>query len=130
MGILYGELYGILNELIRKLTVFTVNLTFIGPCIVIYSYSTTNMMHLFLKLFILVKHSTCFGRSFRTSSGAQNCTYGNRHMSNGCCYSPTRCNNCVFYSQWLYMFRVTISPIIRSTMLYVATGKLAHLGCY
>jgi len=30
----------------------------------------------------------------------------------------------------LYMFRVTISPIIRSTMLYVATGKPAHLGCY
>ena len=30
----------------------------------------------------------------------------------------------------LYMFRVTISPIIRSTMLYMATGKLAHLGCY
>ena len=46
--------------------------------------------------------------------------------------SPTRCNNCVFYSQWLllYMFRVTISPIIRSTMLYMATGELAHLGCY
>ena len=30
----------------------------------------------------------------------------------------------------LYMFRVTISPIIRITMLYMATGKLAHLGCY
>ena len=44
--------------------------------------------------------------------------------------SPTRCNNCVFYSQLLYMFRVTISPIIRSTMLYMATGALAHLGCY
>jgi len=28
-------------------------LTFIGPCVVIYSYSTTNKMHLFLKLFIL-----------------------------------------------------------------------------
>jgi hypothetical protein len=57
------------------------NLTFIGPCIVIYSYSTTNRMHLFLKLFILVKHATCFGRSFRPSSGAQDCTYSNRHMS-------------------------------------------------
>ena len=50
------------------------------------SYSTTNKMHLFLKLFILVKLYTCFGRSFRPSSGAQNCTYGNRHMSNSCCY--------------------------------------------
>ena len=42
-------------------------------------YSTTNKIHLFLKLFILVKRSTCFGRSLRPSSGAQNCTYGNRH---------------------------------------------------
>ena len=31
--------------------------------------------------------------------------------------SPTRCNNCFFFSAMalLYMFRVTISPIIRST---------------
>jgi len=50
----------------------------------INSYSTTNKMHLFLKLFILVKRPTCFGRSFRPSSGAQNCTYGNRRMSNSC----------------------------------------------
>ena len=62
------------------------NLTFIGPCIIIYSYSTSNKMHLFLKLFILVKRSTCFGRSFRPSSGAQHCTYGNRNMSNSCWY--------------------------------------------
>jgi len=49
------------------------------------SYSIANKMHLFLKLFILVKRSACFGRSFRPSSGAQNCTYGNRRMSNTCC---------------------------------------------
>ena len=36
----------------------------------------------------------------------------------------------LFAMALLYMFRVTISPIIRSTMLYMATGKLAHLGCY
>jgi hypothetical protein len=71
-------------------------LTFIGPCIVIYSYSKTNQMHLFLKLFILVKHSTCFGRSFHPSSGAQDCTCSNRHMSHSCCYlllAGTRINN-------------------------------------
>jgi hypothetical protein len=61
-------------------------LMFISPCILIYSYSKTNQMHLFLKLFILVKRSTCFGWSFRPSSGAQDCTYSNRHMSNSCCY--------------------------------------------
>jgi len=61
-------------------------LMFIGPCIVIYSYSTTKKMHPFLKLFILVKRSTCFGQSFRPSSGAQDCTYSNRHMSKSCRY--------------------------------------------
>ena len=38
---------------------------------------TTNIK---LKLLILVKRSTYFGRPFRPSSGAQHCTYGNRHM--------------------------------------------------
>jgi hypothetical protein len=51
-----------------------------------HSYSKTNQMHLFIKLFILAKHSTYFGRSFRPSSGVQDCTYSNRHMSNNCCY--------------------------------------------
>ena len=36
----------------------------------------------------------------------------------------------LFAMALLYMFRVTISPIIMSTMLYMATGELAHLGCY
>ena len=53
----------------------TEGLTFVGPCVVIYSYSTTNKMLLFLKLFILVKRCTCFRRSFHPSSGAPNCTY-------------------------------------------------------
>jgi len=42
-------------------------------------------MHLFLKLFVTVKRCTCFGWPFHPSSGAQNCTYSNRHMSNSCC---------------------------------------------
>ena len=60
------------------------------------SYSTTNKMHLFLKLFILVKLSTCFGRSFRPSSGAQNCTYGNKHMSSSSCLTYACCHMCSF----------------------------------
>ena len=63
------------------------------------SYSTTNKMHLFLKLFILVKRATCFRRSFRPLSGAQNCTYGNRRMSNSCCSSSLTyvcCRMCSF----------------------------------
>jgi len=52
-------------------------LIFMGQCIVIYSNSTTNKWTCYLKLFILVKRSTCFGRAFRPSSGAQNCVYSN-----------------------------------------------------
>ena len=33
-------------------------------------------------LFTLEWHSTCFGRSFHPSSGVQDCTYSNRHLSN------------------------------------------------
>jgi hypothetical protein len=43
----------------------------------------------YLKLFILVKRSTCFGRSFRPSSGAQNCVYRNgvcQIAAAVCCY--------------------------------------------
>jgi len=36
-------------------------------------------------LIILEWHSSCFVRSFRPSSGVQDCTYGNRHMSNRYC---------------------------------------------
>jgi len=35
--------------------------------------------------YILKWHSTCFGRSFRPSSGVQDCTHINRHLSNRYC---------------------------------------------
>jgi hypothetical protein len=46
-----------------------------------YSYSKTNQTYQFLKLFILAEHSTRFGQSFCPSSGVQDCTYRNRHVS-------------------------------------------------
>jgi hypothetical protein len=36
-------------------------------------------------IFILERHSICFGRSFRPSLGVQDCTYSNRLMSNRYC---------------------------------------------
>jgi hypothetical protein len=51
-----------------------------------HSYSKNNKMHLFLQLFILVKRSTCFGRSFLPSSGAQDCTY----TATGICQTGTK----------------------------------------
>ena len=44
------------------------------------------------KLFYSWWHSTCFGRPFLPSSGVQDCTYSNRHMSNGyCCLLASWC---------------------------------------
>ena len=40
----------------------------------------------FHNLFISVRSSTCFRRFFRPSSGAQNCTYSVRHLSDRYCY--------------------------------------------
>ena len=45
--------------------------------------------------------------------------------------SPTRCNNCVFYSpQWLYStcFGRQSHPSSGVHKLYMATGKPVHLG--
>jgi hypothetical protein len=36
---------------------FMLHLTFVGPCIVIYSYNNTNQMHLFLKFFLFLHNS-------------------------------------------------------------------------
>ena len=36
-------------------------------------------------VFILERQSTCFGRSFRPSSGVQDCTYSNRNLPNRYC---------------------------------------------
>ena len=43
----------------------------------------------YIKLFIIVKRSTCFGRSFPPSWGAQNCVYSNgiyQTAAATCCY--------------------------------------------
>jgi hypothetical protein len=43
-------------------------------------YSKTNQMHEYLKFILFWNNSTYFVRSFRPSSGVQNCTYSNRHL--------------------------------------------------
>jgi hypothetical protein len=50
-------------------------------------YSKTNQMHQCLKFILFWNTSTCFGRSFRPSSGVHDCAYSNRHMSKRYCYS-------------------------------------------
>jgi len=62
------------------------NLTFTGPCTVIYFYSKTNSMHRCLKFVLLEQRSTRFGWSFHPPSAVQDCTYSNRHLSNRYCW--------------------------------------------
>jgi len=50
------------------------DLTFIGPCIANILAEYNQQDTTFHNLFISVKRSTCFGRVFRPSSVALNCT--------------------------------------------------------
>jgi len=57
------------------------NLTFIGPCIANIFAEYNQQDATFHNLFISVKCSTRFRRSFCPSSGAQNCTYSIKYWS-------------------------------------------------
>jgi len=61
------------------------NLTFIGPCIINIFVEYNQQDAKFLNLFILVIRSTCIRWFFRPSSGAQNCTYSVRYLSDQNC---------------------------------------------
>ena len=67
-------------------TLSSVNLTFICPCItnIFTEYNQQDTM--FHNFFICVRCSTCFRRFFRPSSGAENCTYSIRYLSDQYCY--------------------------------------------
>jgi hypothetical protein len=58
--------------------------TFTGPCILIYFCSKTNQIHQCLKFIILEENCTCFGRSFRPSSG-----FKDYNTSTGICQTDT-----------------------------------------
>jgi len=63
-----------------------ISLTFIGPCIANIFAEYNQQDATFHNLFISVRRCTCFRRFFRPSSGAQNCTYSVRYLSDQYCY--------------------------------------------
>ena len=69
-------------------------LTFIGPCVVIYFIIKPTRCTNVSNYLITKRHSTCFGRSFRPSSGVQDCTYSN----------PTDTAICLLASRQQYLF--------------------------
>ena len=70
----------------------------------IYSYSKPTICTCYLKLFILVKRSTCFGLSFRPSSGAQNCVYssGICQTTAATCCQAAGSSSCLTYTVAVY----------------------------
>ena len=91
------------------------DLTFIGPCIVVYFYSKTYQMHQCIKFILFWNYSTCFGRSFRPSSGVQDCTYSNRHMSNRYCWLLARGNELPLASRlYIQQLPVAVCTVVNS----------------
>ena len=56
---------------------------------------------------------TCFGRVFRPSSGAQNCTHSVRYLSYQYCYLL------LSWPGYMYMFQTGFPSIIRSSKLHI-----------
>ena len=69
-----------------RIQIFLYCFTFIGPCVANVFAEYNQQDAAFLNLFISVRRPTCFRRVFRPSSGAQNCTYSARHLSDRYCY--------------------------------------------
>jgi len=74
------------SHLIRITDAIPSNLTFVCPCIAKIFSEHNKQDANFFNLFIFVRRSTCFRRFFRPSSGAQNCTYSVRYLSDQYCY--------------------------------------------
>jgi len=57
-----------------------------GPCIVIYSYSTTNKMHLLSQIIYSCKSFYMFRTVFPSIIRSSKLRIQQRYMSNSCCY--------------------------------------------
>ena len=77
---------GLIQPLVQWLLA---NLIFIGPCIVIYSYSTTNKMHLLSQIIYSCKTLYMFRTVFPSIIRSSNCVYSNgicQTAAATCCY--------------------------------------------
>jgi len=80
-----------------------VNLIFIGPCIVIYSYDTTNKMHLLSEIIYSYKTIYMFRTVFPSIIRNSKLLIQQRYMSNRCCYLllsgiASGSNSCLIYT--------------------------------
>ena len=71
---------------VHSLLNIIVNFIFIGPYIVIYSYSTTNKMHLLSQVIYSCKTLYMFRTGFQSIIRSSKLRIQQRYMSNSCCY--------------------------------------------
>ena len=73
-----------------------------------YFYSKTNQTHQCIKFILFLKwHSTCFGRSFRPSSGVQDCTV---HTATCICQTDTAVCLLASRQQYLLLYVQSWTP--------------------
>jgi hypothetical protein len=80
------------------------SLTSIGPCIVIYSYSTTNNIHLLSQIIYSCKTLHMFRTVFPSIIWRSKLRIQQRYISNSCCYLLLAAGNssCLTYTVAVY----------------------------
>ena len=79
-------------------------------------------------VFEFIEYSTCFGQSFRPSSGVQDCTYSIRYMSYRLfdyLLEETRWNLMLFVQSWTSVDGQTYRP--KHVKWYSINSKIVHL---
>jgi len=80
------ELWTALLNNYKNIGMRYLHLTFIGPCVVIYSYSTTNKMRLLSEIIYSCTTLCIFRRVFPSIIRSSELRIQQRFMSNSCCY--------------------------------------------
>jgi len=72
-----------------------------------------------------------FRTVFRPSTGVQDCTYSNMHLSKRYCLqlASTNVSNLFYFGITLYMFRTVFPSIIRSSTLYIQQQAFVRYCC-
>jgi hypothetical protein len=94
------------------------NLIFVGPCIIIYSYSTTNKMHLLPQIIYSCKMLCMFQTVFLSIIRSSKLCIQERYMSNSCCCllpSPIAVgsSSCLTYSIAVYTVLSSLWWVVR-----------------
>jgi len=116
----------------QAFVITVMNLIFIDPCIVIYSYSTTNKMHLLSQIIYSCKSLYMFRTVFPFIIRSSKLRIQQRYMSNSCCCYRgwDGISQIIYSSKSLYMFQTVFPFIIRSSKLHIQQWYMSNSCCY